>query len=70
MILHLLTFVVYLIVVGLVLWLIIYVADMIPMPPPFHQVIRAVVAVIGVIILIYLLLALVGLVGEAPLRLG
>ena len=56
----LLTFVVYLIVLGLVLWLIDYVVALLPLPPPFHQVIRIVIAVIAVIVVIYLLLGLFG----------
>jgi VIT1/CCC1 family predicted Fe2+/Mn2+ transporter len=67
MIESLLAFVVYVLVVGLILWLVDYVAAMLPLPPPFHQVIRVVIAVIGVIILIYLLLGLIGL--ATPLRL-
>jgi VIT1/CCC1 family predicted Fe2+/Mn2+ transporter len=67
MIESLLAFVVYVLVVGLILWLVDYVASMLPLPPPFHQVIRVVIAVIGVIILIYLLLGLIGL--ATPLRL-
>lgn len=64
----LISFVIYVLIVGLVLWLLDYVASMLPLPPPFHQVIRVVIAVIGVIILIYLLLGLVGLAGVPPLR--
>jgi VIT1/CCC1 family predicted Fe2+/Mn2+ transporter len=56
----LLALVVYLLIIGLVLWLIDYVAGIAPLPPPFRQAVRVVVAVIGVILLIYLLLGLVG----------
>lgn len=68
MIESLLAFVVYVLIVALVLWLVDYVANMLPLPPPFHQVIRVVIAVIGVIILIYLLLGLIGMAGP-PLSL-
>lgn len=69
MISALLSFVIYVLIIGLVLWLLDYVASMLPLPPPFHQVLRVVVAVIGVILLIYLLLGLVGIIPEFP-RLG
>jgi hypothetical protein len=61
-------FVIYVIIIGLVLWLLDYVAAMLPLPPPFHQVIRVVIAVVGVIVLIYLLLGLVGLAEVPRLR--
>lgn len=64
----LISFVVYVLIVGLILWLVDYVAGMIPLPPPFRQVIRVVVAVVGVLILIYLLLGLVGLATPPLLR--
>jgi len=59
--------IVYIAVLGLVLWLLIYVVEQLPMPPPFARVAKMVIVVIGCIILIYLLLGLVG--GAPPLRL-
>jgi hypothetical protein len=64
----LLYLVVYIIILGLVMWLLIYVIDMLPLPAPFGQVARVVVMVIGVVILILILLQLVG--GVRPIRLG
>jgi len=62
----LLYLIVYLAVLGIVLWLVIYVTDLLPLPAPFHQIIRVVVYVLAAIAIIYLLL---GLIGGAP-RLG
>jgi hypothetical protein len=56
----LLMFVVYVLVVGLVIWLLLYLIDQLPLPAPFGQVARVVVIAVGVIILIMMLLALVG----------
>lgn len=60
MIVALIHFVIYLIVVGLILWLLVYVIDNIPLFEPFRHIARTVVMVIGVIILILLLLDLLG----------
>ena len=49
------------------MWLLLYVVDTLPLPPPFPQVARVVIVVIGCIFLIYLLLSIVG--GGMP-RLG
>jgi hypothetical protein len=59
---------IYLVVVGLVIWLLTYLIDAIPLPEPFHRVARIAVLVIGVLIMIVLLLNFVGLL-EAPPRL-
>ena len=48
-------------VIGLVCWLILYVIDLLPLPPPFHQVARVVVIVIAVILLIRVLLGVSGM---------
>lgn len=63
MIAGLVSLVIYLLVIGLVIWLLVYLIDLLPLPEPFHRVARVVVIAIGVLIIIYLLL---GLVGEAP----
>jgi hypothetical protein len=63
---QLLYLVIYLMVLGLVAWLLLWVVDQIPLPQPFHQIIRVVIIVFCCIAVIYLLL---GLVGGAP-RLG
>ena len=56
----LISLVVTILVVGLVLWLLLYVIDMIPLPPPFAQVAKAIVIIIGVIFLIKILLNVSG----------
>jgi hypothetical protein len=61
-------FTIYVIVLGLVIWLLLYVIDAVPLPDPFNRVARVCIIVIGVLILILLLLNLIGL-GPPP-RLG
>jgi hypothetical protein len=61
MIASLIHLLVILIVVGLILWLLMYAVDNIPMFAPFQQVARVVITVIGVLILILLLLQFVGM---------
>lgn len=62
MIAMLINLVVYLLVVGLILWLLIYLVDTLPLFSPYKQVARTVIMVFGVIILILLLLGLLGAV--------
>ena len=47
-------------VLGLIVWLVLYVIDILPLPAPFGQVARIVVIVIACIILIKILLGLAG----------
>lgn len=56
------------IVLGLVVWLLLYVIDAVGLPEPFRKVARAVILVVGVLIVILLLLNLVG-VAPPPFRL-
>ena len=63
MIAGLVALVVYLLIIGLIVWLLLYLIDNIPLPEPFHKVARVVVIAVGVLILVYLLL---GALGEAP----
>jgi hypothetical protein len=63
MISTLISLVIYCVVLGLVMWLLLYIIDTIPIPEPFHRVAKVVVIVVGCLILIVLLL---GLIGEAP----
>lgn len=60
MITALVYFVIYLIILGLVMWLLLYIVDAIPLPDPFNRVAKVVITVVGVLILILLLLSLVG----------
>ncbi len=62
----LITFVIYLIVLGIIMWLLLYIIDTVPMGEPFHTVARVVVIVVACLILILLLLQLVGGVGGVP----
>jgi cytochrome c biogenesis protein CcdA len=60
--------VIYIVVVGLIIWLLTYLIDAISLPEPFHRVARIGILVIGVLIVILLLLNFAGLL-EAPPRL-
>ena len=62
MIASLIHLVIFLIVAGVILWLLIYLIDSVPLFEPFRQVARTVVIVIGVLILILLLLQFLGVV--------
>jgi hypothetical protein len=66
MITSLVYFVVYLLIIGLILWVLIYAVDNIPMPAPFGQIARVVIMVIGALIVILLLLQLIGGIGPLP----
>ena len=48
-----------LILIGLVVWLLLWLIDQIPLPDPFGRMARIVVIVVGVLIVILLLLQLV-----------
>lgn len=63
MIIGLISLLIYLIIVGVVLWAIDYLAGVVPMPPPLRQVIHVLVIVVAVLVLLY---ALLGFIGEAP----
>ena len=56
--------VIYLLVIGLIVWLLIFLVDYVPVPAPFNRVAKIVIMVVAVIIVIYLLL---GLLGHAPI---
>jgi hypothetical protein len=62
--------VVYLIVIGLVIWLLTYLIDAIPLPEPFNRVARVAILVIGVLIVIVLLLQFAGMMDGGMPRLG
>lgn len=59
----LVSFVIYVLILGVIIWLLLWLIDYVPVPQPFNRVAKVVVVVIGVLILILLLL---GLVGEGP----
>jgi hypothetical protein len=60
MITALITFVVYLIVIGIIVWLLLFLIDAIPLPEPFHRVARVLIIVVSVLIVILLLLQFIG----------
>lgn len=53
------------VIIGLIWW----VCDFLPVPPPLNKLIKVVSIVIGVIAIIYVLMAIAGIGGIAPLRL-
>jgi hypothetical protein len=70
MIATLLHLVIWLIVVGVIIGLLLYILDSLPIiPEPYRQVVRTIVIVIGVLILIYVLLSFVGVVDSGVPRL-
>jgi hypothetical protein len=56
----LITLIIYIIVLGLLVWLINYVVDAIPLGEPFNRLAKLLIVVVAVIIVIFLLLQLVG----------
>ncbi len=60
MVAGLINLVVYLIVIGLVFWLLSYLVDTVPMQPQFRQVAKIALTVVGVLIIIVILLQFVG----------
>lgn len=60
MIAALINLIIYLIVIGLLYWVIIYVLDNIPIPEPLNRIIRVVLIVVIALIAIMLLLSLLG----------
>jgi hypothetical protein len=67
MISSLIYLVVYIIVVGVVLWLLSYLIDNVPLQDPFRRVAKIALTVVGVLIIILLLLNFIGVLdGGAP----
>lgn len=60
MIAQLINLLIYLMVVGIILALVLWVIDAVPVPQPFHRIIRIVAIVVAALILILLLLGLIG----------
>ena len=56
----LISLVITIVVLGLVVWLLLYVIDLIPLPAPFAQVAKAIVMIIAVLFLIKILLSVTG----------
>ena len=60
MIASLIVLVVYILILGLILWLLHYIVNALPMFEPFRQIANIIITVIGVIALIFILLSIVG----------
>jgi hypothetical protein len=59
MITALVYFVIYILVIGMIVWLLLYAVDAVGLPEPFHRVAKAVIIVVAIIIVILLLLQFV-----------
>jgi hypothetical protein len=66
MIAQLINLLIYVLVVGLVIGVIYWAADAVPLPPPINKVVKVLAIVIGALVLILLLLQLAG-IATAPL---
>jgi len=67
----LITLIIYIIILGLLVWLVNYVVDAIPLGEPFNRLAKILIIVVAVIIVIALLLQLVGGLGNLNLpRIG
>lgn len=62
--------IIYIIVIGLVLWLLRYLVNAIPMEEPFRRIANIAIVVIGVLILILLLLQFIGAIDAGFPRIG
>ncbi len=63
MITALIQLIIYLLVAGILVWLVIYVVDAIPIPDPLGRIIKLVVIVLACLIVILTLLNMVGVGG-------
>lgn len=54
----LINLIVYLLIVGILYWLVIYVVDAIPIPQPANRMIKILVAVLAVLVIVLMLLRL------------
>lgn len=68
MIVSLIYLLIYILIVGVVVWLALYVVQQLPLPEPFGRVARVVIMVIGCLVLILLLLNFVGMARPVLLR--
>ena len=58
----LLSLLVTILIVGIIIWLLLYIINLLPLPAPFGQIARVIVIVIALIWLIRLLVSAVGVV--------
>jgi len=66
MITSLIHLVIMIVVLGLVMWLLLYIIDMVPLAEPFNRVAKVAITVIGVLILILILLDFAGMGISSP----
>jgi len=62
------TFLITLLVVIIILGLLYWVSQQIPLPPPFGRLVQIVIVVIGVLIIVFMLLGLIGYMPPMSLR--
>lgn len=67
MIMALVNLIIYLLIVGILIWLVYYVVDAIPLPQPINKIVKLAVVVVTALIIIVLLLNLVGVGGGIDL---
>jgi hypothetical protein len=65
----LINLIIYLLVLGILIWLVLYVVDAIPIPEPINRIIKVAVVVIAALVVILLLLQLLGVSGGGGLQL-
>lgn len=68
MITALIHLVIYIVVIGIIVWLLLYLISAIPLPEPFNRVARICIIVLSVLIVILLLLQFIGVDGGMRLR--
>jgi hypothetical protein len=69
MIVALINLIVYLLILGLLYWLVLYVVDSIPIPDPPARIIKIALMVLMVLVIIMLLLQMIGMGGGGGLNL-
>jgi hypothetical protein len=69
MITSLIYLVVYIIVLGLIVWLLNYLIDIVPLAEPFNRVAKIALMVVAILIVILLLLNFIGVIDGGPPRL-
>lgn len=66
MISSLVSLAIYILVIGVVIWLLLFLIDLVPLPEPFGRIARIVIIAIGVLIVIFALLQVAGMGGAMP----
>jgi TRAP-type C4-dicarboxylate transport system permease small subunit len=61
--------IVYIIVLGLIIWLLNYLIDVVPLQDPFRRIAKVALLVVGTLIVILLLLNFIGVLDGGPPRL-